>query len=177
MCCFHSPEFFISIPKYSAYLFSSRPYSLCCRSLASVFRGILEFAILFPRVQELHFWSYVVSFPEFSEELSRPEPYSLVWAQSLQFFAPSDSEESDFAILASQALLLVSVSGCWAPFLFPRIQAVFSANSLPCFPNHMITWSDWHCCFLFSDYHTFWAKVSRFFSCWSFQSFFRISFL
>jgi hypothetical protein len=59
---------------------------------------------------------------------------------------------------------------------FRGIRLVFSANALPCFSIHMITWSDWHCCVLFSCDHTFWAKVYRFFSCWSFQSFFRISF-
>lgn len=30
----------------------------------------------------------------------------------------------------------------------------YSANALPCYLIHMIIWSNWHCCFLFSDDHT-----------------------
>lgn len=96
-----------------------------------------------------------------------------IWHRSVWFHYPVL-----FRLLEiRQAPLPVSVSGCWAPFRFPKIPVGFLCERSSLFfdPHDYLTWL----ALLLPPLgdHTFWAKVYRFFSCWSFQSFFRISFL
>lgn len=163
MCCFHSPEFFTRIPKYSAYLLSSRPYSLCCCSLALVFRRIPPFAIPISINRD---GSYT-----FDRTLNRSvnPPRSFHFLIHKRWCEYSLYSFSLLPVPKNLHLLSFSVPDCsgelksFCQFLFrvaelsspsPRIRDFLLSERSPLFSDPHDYRSDWHYCFLFPDDHT-----------------------